>query len=229
MLKHDARVIGIVMFLVALWLDVGLTGMVKRGAWAEPAVDAAIRCAVLHGPPAVDACDEAMRSGRPVAIRAEAAYNKGVELGRLERWHEARLAYEQAVRLAPDNVDARYNLGVALATLDRPQDALREFREVLRRAPMDAAAHYNMGRTLNSLGRHADAARAYREAVRVQPGYADAWGNLGLSAILIGQYGEARDAFERAMGLVPGYFESRPIQRHAWEIVSRLGPGPNSR
>jgi tetratricopeptide (TPR) repeat protein len=138
-------------------------------------------------------------------------------------------AYEQAVRLAPDDVDAHYHLGVALATLDRPEDALREFRQVLRRAPTDADAHYNMGRVLNSLGRHAEAAQAYREAVRVRPGYANAWGNLGLSAILIGRYDEARRAFERAGALVPGYFESRPIQRHAWEVVSRLGRTPDSR
>ena len=132
---------------------------------------------------------------------------------------------ELGVRLASDDVDARYDLGVALATLGRPEDALREFREVLRRVPTDADAHYNMGRVLNSLGRHGQAAQAYREAVRVRPDYANAWGNLGLSAILIGRYDEARDAFERAGTLVPGYFESRPIQRHAWEVVSRLGRG----
>jgi Flp pilus assembly protein TadD len=140
-----------------------------------------------------------------------------------------RGAGEQAVRLAPDDVEARYDLGVALALLDRPEDALREFRQALQRAPMDADVHYNVGRTLNSLGRHAEAAQAYREAVRIRPGYADAWGNLGLSAILIGQYGEAREAFERAQALVPGYFESRPIQRHAWELASRLSRRPDSR
>ena len=192
MVKHHARVIGIVILTVALWVGVGLTGVATRGAWAEPAV-------------------------------AAAAYTHlGFALSGLERWDEAQLAYEQAVRLAPDDVDARYSLGVALARLDRPEDALREFRQVLRRAPMDADAHYNLGRVLNSLRRHAEAAEAYRAAVRVQPGYANAWGNLGLSAILIGRYGEAREAFERAKALVPGYFESRPIQRHAWEIVSRL-------
>jgi len=100
---------------------------------------------------------------------------------------------------------------------------------VLRRAPLDADAHYNAGRTLSSLRRHAEAAQAYREAVRIRPDHADAWGNLGLSAILIRQYGEAREAFGRAQALVPGYFESRPIQRHAWEIVSRLGRVPDSR
>jgi len=133
---------------------------------------------------------------------------------------------EPGVPLASDDIDARYDLGVALATLDRPEEALHEFREVLRRAPTDADAHHNMGCVLNSLGRHGEAAQAYREAVRVRPGYANAWGNLGLSAILIGRYDEAREAFERAGALVPGYFESRPIQRHAREVVSRLGRGP---
>ena len=166
MVKHHARVIGIVILPVALCLGVGPAGVVTRDAWAEP-----------------------------------------------------------AVRLPSDDLDARYDLGVALSTLGRPEDALRAFREVLRRAPMDADAHYNVGRVLNSLGRHGQAAQAYRDAVRVRPGYANAWGNLGLSAILIGRYDEARDAFERAGTLVPGYFESRPIQRHAWEVVSRLGRG----
>jgi tetratricopeptide (TPR) repeat protein len=94
---------------------------------------------------------------------------------------------------------------------------------------MDADAHYNAGRTLSSLARHAEAAQAYREAVRIRPGFANAWGNLGLSAILIGQYDEAREAFDRASALEPGYFEARPDQRHAWEIVSRLGRGLDSR
>lgn len=202
MVKDHARIIGIVMLLAALGLGAGLAGVATRGAWAQPAVDAPIRCALLRGGLALDACDEAMRSRRPVGIRAEAAY---------------------------DDVDARYDLGVALVALDRPEDALREFRQVLRRAPMDADAHYNVGRTLNSLGRHAEAARAYREAVRARPDHAAAWGNLGLSAILIGQYGEAREAFERASTLVPEYFDSRPIQRQAWELASRLSRRPDSR
>jgi tetratricopeptide (TPR) repeat protein len=263
MIRDHARVIGIAIFLVTPRLGSGVAGVATPEAWAEPAADVATRCGLLHGRPAVDACDDAMRSRRPGAARAEAAHEKGVELGkfrrdedavaayrasirvrpdyaaaytnlgfalsRLGRWDEARRAYERAVRLAPDDVDARYDLGVALATLDRPEDALREFRQVLRRAPTDADAHYNVGRTLNDLGRHVEAAQAYREAVRARPGYADAWGNLGLSAILIGQYGEAREAFERARALVPTYFDSRPIQRYAWEFVSDLVRIPDSR
>src|SRR5207249_8302687 len=59
-----------------------------------------------------------------------AAYtNLGFSLSRLERWQEACFAYENAIRLTPDDVDAHYNLGVALVMLGRPGAALREFRE----------------------------------------------------------------------------------------------------
>ena len=89
MVKRQARVRGMVMLLVALWLGVGLAAVATRGARAEPAVDAAIRGAVLHGLPALDAGDEVIRSRRPVAIRAEAACTPGVELAELhtaKRW-----------------------------------------------------------------------------------------------------------------------------------------------
>jgi hypothetical protein len=118
LVKHHARVIGIVILLVALCLGVGLAGVATRGAWAEPAVDAAIRCALLHGRPALDAYDEAMRSRRPVAMRAEAAYNKGVELGELRRDEDAVAAYRAAIRVRPDYAAAYTNLGFALSRLE---------------------------------------------------------------------------------------------------------------
>jgi hypothetical protein len=92
--------------LVALWLGIGLAAVATRGAWAEPAVDAAIRCSILHGRPALDACDDVMRSRRPVAIRAEDAYNKGVELGALRRDEDAVAAYHAAIRVRPDHAAA---------------------------------------------------------------------------------------------------------------------------
>jgi tetratricopeptide (TPR) repeat protein len=245
MAKHHRRVLWILILLV-----VGIACLTTRGAWAQ-SPEPILGCALLRGQPAVDACDEAMRSRLPVEIRAEAAYKKGIELAeltrygdavnayraairlkpdyaaaytnlgfslsRLERWQEACSAYENAIRLTPDDVDAHYNLGVALLVLGRPAAALREFRATVELTPRDADAHYNMGLALNSLGRHAEAVQAYREAVRVRPDYADAWGNLGLTANLIGQYRESAHAFERAKALLPAYFDTRPLQREAFE------------
>ena len=57
----------------------------------------------VRGQPAVDACDEAMRSRLPVEIRAEAAHKKGVELGELTRYGDAVKAYRAAIRLKPSS------------------------------------------------------------------------------------------------------------------------------
>ena len=62
--------------LVSLCGLVGIACLATRGAWAQSA-DPILGCALLQGHPAVDACDEAMRSRLPVEIRAEAAYKMG--------------------------------------------------------------------------------------------------------------------------------------------------------
>jgi hypothetical protein len=63
------------------------------------------------------------------------------------------------------------------------------------------------------------------ETVRVRPGYAAAWGNLGMTAFLLGRDGEAAVAFARAEALQPGYFETRDVQRGAWETARRRMKG----
>jgi len=57
MLREHARIARIVVLLVGLGLGVGVAGEAARGAGAEPAVDPAIRCALLHGRPALAACE----------------------------------------------------------------------------------------------------------------------------------------------------------------------------
>jgi len=226
MTGHHVRVLRTLILLVPLSGLVDVGGLATRGAWAQP-VDSILGCALLHGQPSIDACDEAMRSRLPVEIRAEAAYKKGLELGELARYGDAVHAYRAAIRLKPDYVDAHRDLAVALGMLGQPDAALREFRKIAELTPRDADAHYNVGFALNSLGRHAEAMQAYREAVRLRPDYADAWGNLGLSAHLIGRDRESTDAFERAEALLPAYFDSRPRQREAF--AASRGDGVGSR
>jgi tetratricopeptide (TPR) repeat protein len=169
MVRHHARVIGIVILLVALWLGVGLAGVVTHGAWAEPAVDAAIRCALLHGRPALDACDEVMRSRRPVAIRAEAAYNKGAELGELRRDEEAVAAYRAAIRVRPDYAAAYTNLGFALSRLERWDEARLAYEQAVRLAPDQVDVRYDLGVALAALDRREDALREFRQVLRRAP------------------------------------------------------------
>lgn len=145
----------------------------------------------------------------------------GVALAHLHRWHEAVEAYRHALRVDFNDADAHYNLGVALGHLGGWAEAITEFRTAARLNPVDAEARYNLGLAFNAVGRQEEAIAAYGEAVRVSPGYATAWGNLGMTAFLLGRDGEAAAAFARAEAMQPGYFETRDVQRGAWETARR--------
>jgi len=128
------------------------TGAKKIGA----DVGAFLGCALLQGQPAVDACDEAIRSRLPAEIRAEAAHKKGVELGELTRYGDAVKAYRAAVRLKPDYAAAYTNLGFLT------QSARAVAGGVLRLRERDSADAERRRRTLQS-GRGSGHARRSEE------------------------------------------------------------------
>src|SRR5438034_8497044 len=134
---HHVRVLWTLILLVPLCGLVGIAGLANRGARAQSA-DSILECALLQGQPAVDACDEAMRSRLPVEIRAEAAHKKGVELGELTRYGDAVKAYRAAIRLKPDYAAAYTNLGFSLSRLERWQEACFAYENAIRLTPNDA-------------------------------------------------------------------------------------------
>jgi len=83
-----------------------------------------------------------------------------------QEYVEAIIAYDGALRLAPDNVAIYYNKGLALARLgdlqtelSQDEEAMDSYRqgiaacdEALRRAPDDIEAHNNKGWALSSFG-----------------------------------------------------------------------------
>jgi hypothetical protein len=40
-----------------------------------------------------------------------------------------------------------------------------------------------------------------------------------MTAYLLGRFEESKEAFETARTLIPDYFDTRPIQRGAWEAL----------
>jgi len=55
-------------------------------------------------------------------------FHLGNELGRQQRWPEARLAYAEASSLAPNHPDIHYNLAVALDHLEHFSEARQQYR-----------------------------------------------------------------------------------------------------
>jgi tetratricopeptide (TPR) repeat protein len=152
MIRHPARVICTLTLLVTLCGLVVIAGSAARGASAQSA-DPFLECAILRGQPAVDACDEVMRSRLAVELRAEAAYKKGVELAELTRDGDSVKAYRAAIRLKRDYAAAYADLGVSLSRLERWQEASSAYENAIRLAPADVDTHYNLGVALVMLGR----------------------------------------------------------------------------
>src|SRR6266542_2540626 len=125
----------------------------------------------------------------------------------LIEYQEAIEAFDEALRIGPDDVAAHNNKGNALVNLGKLQaglsrhdeaskshaKAIEAYNEALRLAPDNAPAHNNKGSTLQSLGelqaelsRHDEASKsyaraieAYDEALRIAPDDAAAHNNKG--------------------------------------------------
>jgi tetratricopeptide (TPR) repeat protein len=160
-------------------------------------------CFFARGAAAVRACDVTIASDWSAEVRAEAHYNRGIELDHLDRYAEAVLAYDRAVQLEPDYAAAYTNMGVTLAKLGRWEDALHAYHAAIRKQPQYADAHYNLGVTLAELRRWGEALEAFREAVRVNPKDAEALYNMGLMLNHLGRHEEALTAYGSAVRIHP--------------------------
>jgi tetratricopeptide (TPR) repeat protein len=205
--RYRVRVLWALILLIPLCGLVGIACLATRGAGAQSA-EPILGCALLQGQPAVDACDEAMRSRLPDEIRAEAAYKKGVELGELMRYGDAVKAYGAAIRLKPDYAAAYTNLGFSLSRLERWQEARLAYENAIRLTPDDVDAHYNLGVALVMLGRSGAALREFRETVALTPMDADAHYNMGLALNSLGRHAEAMQAYHEAVRMRSDYADA---------------------
>jgi protein O-mannosyl-transferase len=108
---------------------------------------------------------------------------------------EAQVAFRQALRLDPHNVQAATNLGAWLTGQGRYAEAAEQFRTAALGAPEDARVRDNLGMLLLALGREGEALREFEAAVRGRPTLAQP--RINLAALLL-RYGER----ERARALL---------------------------
>jgi tetratricopeptide (TPR) repeat protein len=89
---------------------------------------------------------------------------EGIRLRDLKRYEEGLAAFEQAIRLDPNNALAYSNKGFALNELKRYQEALAACEQAIRLDPNFAAAYSNKGYALHGLNRKEEAQQAYEKA-----------------------------------------------------------------
>lgn len=109
---------------------------------------------------------------------------------------EARVAYEEALKLDPTLADAHINLGRLAQEAGNLGKAEAHYRDAVRHAPDQATPHFNLGVLLEERGNREDAVHAYRQAIARDADMADAHYNLGL---LLESLGRRPDAMAHLM------------------------------
>jgi tetratricopeptide (TPR) repeat protein len=120
------------------------------------------------------------------AIRLKPGYGDAytglgdVYYGDLKQYQEAVAAYEQSIRISPNNSRVRYNLGYSYNDLERYAEAANHLREAIQLKPEYVEAHSELGFAYLKLGRLPAAVETLRTAIRLKGNYATAHYYMGL-------------------------------------------------
>jgi tetratricopeptide (TPR) repeat protein len=108
------------------------------------------------------------------------AYNDlGIAYINLHQYTGSASAFEQAVRLDPNDANIHLNLGLAYLKAEKYDNAVATFREALRLKPDFPDAANQLGIALDDSKRYPEAIAAYKQTIHLDPGYTDAYSNLG--------------------------------------------------
>jgi tetratricopeptide (TPR) repeat protein len=120
---------------------------------------------------------------------------------------EAIRLYEQALVLAPEDVDLHYNIGLAYARSGNLTNAEHHYRESLRLLPDYPEVHNNLGNLLLRAGRLEEADKHLSEAVQLMPELVQAQNNLGILRQRQHRTNDAMACFQKAVQYDTNFWE----------------------
>ena len=140
---------------------------------------------------------------KPKNARAHASLANA--LAREERWNDALVEYEHAIRLRPDYADAQSDYATILLKMNRATDAVPHFEAALRLKPDDNQIEFNLAVGLAQVGRRKEAIARLEDLLSRDPRMVAAWNNLGDAFIKEDQLANAAQAFQKALEVQPQF------------------------
>jgi tetratricopeptide (TPR) repeat protein len=129
--------------------------------------------------------------------------NKGNALYEQGKYDEAIKAYDEAIKLDPNDANAWYNKGVALDQHDKNDEAIQAYDRAIEIDPQYTEAWTLKGIALDDQGKYELAILAFDKVIELNPEYSMAWNNKGYALVLQGKYAEAIQAFNKSIELDP--------------------------
>jgi len=144
----------------------------------------------------------------PRSPRAFSCVNHAVALADVGRHDEALKELEQALQLAPADVDALLVRGSVLLDHGRYADALAAYEDARRGDPSYPGCWRGIGDALVGLGRVDEALEAYQHAAALDPDDSAAINCVGMALARLGRLSEALATLERVTTTAPDYPEA---------------------
>lgn len=116
---------------------------------------------------------DVIRSGKyggENSISAGIAYRKGMEALDAGDINGALKAWDEAIRLDPQNPGFHNDLANLLSRIGRTEEAEKHYKTAISSNPGMPYVHYNLGRLYEKTGRADEAAAEYNEELKVNPG-----------------------------------------------------------
>ena len=131
--------------------------------------------------------------------------SEGNDHYRKGRLGDAVRAYNQAIKMDPDNAVAWNNKGLILAVAGNFQEALKCHLRAFELDPENADAVSNIGMAYAKLGNLEEAMEWYDRAIKIDPRHETTWNNRGNLLSKMERYEEAMECYDRAIEINPKY------------------------
>ena len=127
----------------------------------------------------------------------------GVASAQLMRFDQAIGAFEQILKLKPDNANAHYNLGKVYQEKGLIRKAIDSYIKAVQLKPNYEEAYFNLGVVLQEQGKLDEAIDAYTKTLTINPDNDGAHINMGNAFRDYGNLQEAIDAYHKALVINP--------------------------
>jgi protein O-mannosyl-transferase len=129
--------------------------------------------------------------------------NRGLALLRLGKLDSARINFDNAIQLQPDNHLPYNNRGLVFFEKKQLDSAMADFSKSIELSPTFAEAYYNRGNAYAIKNKMAEAEKDFLQCILADPGYAMAYTRLGNLQVMKKDYKKAEMWFTKALEVDP--------------------------
>ncbi|MEO1465124.1 MAG: tetratricopeptide repeat protein [Cyanobacteria bacterium J06633_1] len=134
---------------------------------------------------------------------------KALTLYSLKRYEAAIAAYDEAIKIAPENIWLWNNRGEAYTRMKEYDSAIIDFQKAIQLDPNRSFVPWNnMGKAYYQQKKYQQAIEAYNEALAIRPEYLPALIGLGNVQKSIRLYDQAANSYNQALEINPNYYEA---------------------